>query len=210
MQRVQQIWITGVSEFGSSSGCLMKKDPKYPVTPTMSHIFSVSVHNPWKTRLKPLIMYLNHKCVLHFDHRQYSYVPWVVTGASDVNLFDIFFFFPVANKQQRRLGTQEDWLHRNCQKKKKKMALRTQCDSSKAALWKPLFLMACAALHQFSADSAAAVCAEFKVQNRSTRITLLAQVHCEWQEESSPRSVPCSLCIWSCFPAPGLLICSAP
>lgn len=206
MQRVQQIWITGVSEFGSGSGCLMKKDPKYPVTPTMSHIFSVLVHNPWKTRLKPLIMYLNHKCVLHFGHRQYSYVLRVVTGASDVNLFD--FFFPVANKQQRRLGTQEDRLHRNC--KKKKMSVRTQCDSGKAALWKPLFLMACAALHQFSADSATAVCAEFKVQNRSTRITLLAQVHCEWQRESSPRNVPRSLCIYSCFPAPRLLISSAP
>lgn len=99
MQRVQQIWITGVSEFGSSSGCLMKKDPKYPVTPTMSHIFSVLVHNPWKTRLKPLIMYLNHKCVLHFDHRQYSYVPRVVTGASDVNLFDFFFFQLLTNNR---------------------------------------------------------------------------------------------------------------
>lgn len=77
----------------------MKKDPKYPVTPTMSHIFSVLVHNPWKTRLKPLIMYLNHKCVLHFDHRQYSYVPWVVTGASDVNLFGGFFFQPLTNNR---------------------------------------------------------------------------------------------------------------
>lgn len=91
------VQITASKAFGGSGDCVTARTrPKHPVTPTTSHILSVLEYTaPWKSRPKPLVMHLNRKCVLHFDHRQCSHAPRVVTGASSVNRL-----FPVANKQQ--------------------------------------------------------------------------------------------------------------